>query len=211
MTVYRTSLPTHGVSSPSKVNRELNQVVKGNRKIDSLREAQQLLMGYDGSDRLKQIIDGILSLIPEAATLLNKLADKGWVNNKITEADADFKGTYASVAALEQVTANKNDYGWVYRTDSSGNYIYDKYKYTSSGWLFEYSFNQNSFTAAEWAAIQSTITLALVQRLQELDQLVGSAIPVEFERQADGTLVAAYRQIAQPEPEPEPEEEETVE
>lgn len=122
MTVYHTSLPTHGVANPNRVSRKLDQVVRGNQSIDSLREAQLLLSGYDSSDRLKQIIENIISRIPE-------------------------------------------------------------------------------FTLAEWAAINSTVTLALVQRLKELDLIVGDSVPVAFERLADGTLVATYRRIAQPESE----------
>lgn len=193
---YSTGIPTHGYA-PTKVERELNRVVPNNREIDSLREAKNLLKGYDGDIRLKEIIDGILGRIPEAATLLNKLADKDWVNNKVSEADAEFKGTYASLEALQRIPADRNDFGYVIRVQDN-NHFYDKYKYVvGTGYLYEYTISQNSFTAAEWAAIQSGITLLLVQRLQELDELVGDKVLVGIERGEDGTWLGVFRQLAQ--------------
>ena len=193
---YSTSIPTHGVQSPGKLEKKLNKVVRNNHEVDSLREVQTFLKGFDGSERLKLIIESIIQLIPEAATVFNKLADRQWVNDKVSEADAEFKGTYASLEALQQVPANKNDYGYVIRVENN-NHFYDKYKYVvGTGYRYEYTISQNSFTAEEWAAIQSGITLLLVQRLQELDELVGDKVLVGIERGEDGTWLGVFRQLA---------------
>lgn len=110
----------------------------------------------------------ITEKIPAQASAQNQLADKAFVNSSISTASADFKGTYDSLVELQAVTADKNDYGYVVSTDEAGNTVYSRYKYNGSSWVFEYDLNNSSFTAAEWAAIQSGITAPLVQKLGAL-------------------------------------------
>ena len=111
----------------------------------------------------------ITALIPAQATAQNQLADKAFVNSSVGTATAEFKGTYQSLQELQQVTANANDYAFVIATDAAGNTIYKRYKWVEgTGWSFEYDLNNSSFTAAQWAAIQSGITAALVTKLSEL-------------------------------------------
>ena len=119
-------------------------------------------------------------MIPEAASAQNKLADKNFVNSSIQTATADFKGTFNSLAELQQVPANANDYGYVVSKDAEGNPVYSRYKYVEgTGWVFEYNLNNSSFTAAQWAAIQSGITAMKVAKLDNLStndflqQLIG--------------------------------------
>ena len=126
-------------------------------------------------------IDAIEEKIPAAASSINQLADKQFVNSSIQTNTAEFKGTFNSLAELQQVTANANDYGYVVSTDSAGNTVYSRYKYVEgTGWVFEYNLNNSSFTAAEWAAIQSGITALLVSKLMNLptndvlQQLIGT-------------------------------------
>ena len=126
-------------------------------------------------------IDAIEEMIPAAASSSNQLADKQFVNSSIQTNTAEFKGTFNSLAELQQVTANANDYGYVVSTDSAGNTVYSRYKYKEgTGWMFEYNLNNSSFTAAEWAAIQSGITALLVSKLMNLptndvlQQLIGT-------------------------------------
>ena len=106
--------------------------------------------------------------IPSQASSTNQLADKDFVNSSISTATATFKGTYNSVAELEQVTADANDYAFVISTDNAGNTVYNRYKYSNGSWLFEYALNNPSFTAAQWAAINSAITSGDVQKLAAL-------------------------------------------
>ena len=126
-------------------------------------------------------IDAIEEKIPAAASSSNQLADKQFVKSSIQTNTAEFKGTFNSLAELQQVTANANDYGYVVSTDSAGNTVYSLYKYVEgTGWVFEYNLNNSSFTAAEWAAIQSGITALLVSKLMNLptndvlQQLIGT-------------------------------------
>lgn len=79
---------------------------------------------------------------------------------------------FTSVAQLEAYsgTVTNNDYAFVTGTDSEGNTYYDRYKATVSGstvtWSLEYRLNNSSFTAAQWAAINSGITTALTSAIE---------------------------------------------
>ena len=117
------------------------------------------------------VVDRVTAIegkIPSAASSTNQLADKDFVNSSISTATATFKGTYNSVAELEQVTADANDYAFVISTDSAGNTVYNRYKYSNGSWLFEYALNNSSFTAAQWEAINSAITSGDVTKLRAL-------------------------------------------
>ena len=80
---------------------------------------------------------------------------------------------FTSVAALEAYTGTvtNNDYAFVTGIDSEGNTYYDRYKATDNDstitWGREYRLNNSSFTAAQWAAINSGITAALVSKIHE--------------------------------------------
>lgn len=130
-------------------------------------EKQKLagLQNYDDT-ALAGRVTAIEGKIPSQASAQNQLADKNFVNSSISTATAEFKGTYNSLAELQQVAANANDYGYVVSTDAAGNTIYNRYKYVDgTGWVFEYALNNSSFTAAQWAAINSGITSAELQQM----------------------------------------------
>lgn len=106
-------------------------------------------------------ISPISAVIPSAATSQNQLADKNFVNSSVSTNTANFIGTFNSVADLEAYsgTLTNNDYAFVISTDSAGNTVYNRYKYstatTPAAWQFEYALNNSSFTADQWAAINS--------------------------------------------------------
>lgn len=56
------------------------------------------------------------------------------------------------------------------------NVAYNRYKYTEEthSWEFEYTLNNSSFTAAQWAAINSNIT---AEKVQSYDHVVGDYVP----------------------------------
>ena len=80
---------------------------------------------------------------------------------------------FTSVEQLEAYSGpvTNNDYAFVTGIDSEGNTYYDRYKATVSGetvtWALEYRLNNSSFTAAQWSAINSGITSALVAKIHE--------------------------------------------
>lgn len=107
-------------------------------------------------------ITAINEKIPSQASSSNQLADKDFVNSSIATNTANFIGTFNSVAELEAYsgTLTNNDYAFVATTDAAGNTLYDRYKYNADTqeWLFEYELNNSSFTAAQWASINSGAT-----------------------------------------------------
>ena len=134
---------------------------------DNIDAEQQRAEGVESG--LQDDIDTINGKIPAAASPQNQLADKQFVNSSIQTATAEFKGTFNSKGELDQVTANANDYAYVVGKDAEGNTVYSRYKWVDgTGWVFEYNLNNSSFTAAQWAAIQSGITALLVSKLTNL-------------------------------------------
>ena len=124
-------------------------------------------------------IDAIEALVPSQATSENQLADKAFVNSSIATSTATFVGTFNSITDLYAVTtADVNDYGYVVTTDSVGNTKYNRYKYDGSQLDFEYSLNNSSFTAEEWAAIQSGMTQALRTKLENLPSTAVTSVGV---------------------------------
>ena len=111
----------------------------------------------------KSIVNAIQALIPATASADNQLADKDFVNSSIATATAEFKGSFTSLDELKATSGNLNDYAFYLHTDSVGNSIVDRYKWTTAGWLYEYTLNNSSFTAEQWAALNSAITATLVQ------------------------------------------------
>lgn len=125
-------------------------------------------------------VDNIKDLIPAQASEQNKLADKDFVNSSIATNTAYFKGTYNVVTELgltieathEQIATalasvvsdpTNNDYVFVSFPDPTVPSEYTKfsrYKYNSETetWAFEFDLNNSSFTAEQWASINSGIT-----------------------------------------------------
>ena len=107
------------------------------------------------------LISIINALIPAQATPQNQLADKNFVNSSIATNTANFLGTYSTLAEIEAIpNPTNNDYAFLETADASGNNVYDRYKYSAEDgeWLFEYELNNSSFTAEQWATINSGIS-----------------------------------------------------
>lgn len=110
-------------------------------------------------------VTAIESKIPNQASAQNQLADKDFVNSSIATNTANFLGTYSSLADIEAIqNPTNNDYAFLETTDSQGNNVYDRYKYSASEdeWLFEYELNNSSFTSGQWATINSGLTQSSV-------------------------------------------------
>jgi len=145
---------------------------------DDLASGVQTSLG--NADAAVQDIASINGLIPAAASAQNQLADKAFVNSSVATNTANYISDngqpFTSVAALEAYsgTLTNNDYAFVVGTDSAGNTTYTRYKYNASTqqWAAEYVLNNSSFTATQWAAIQSGITALLVQKLEGLPDAV---------------------------------------
>lgn len=114
---------------------------------------------------VQSMIDASIdSTVSDTSTkAVQNAAITNFVNSSIESSTAEFKGTYDSKVEMDAVTANQNDYAFlcVLNNDGSVNH-YERYKWSDtevsgSHWLFEYNVNNSSFTAEQWAAINSGI------------------------------------------------------
>ena len=115
---------------------------------------------------IHNIVD-INNKIPAEASINNKLADKAFVNSSVATATATFQGTYTNIADLPTEGVDINDYAFVSGVED-GNAYYDRYKYTGTEWKKEYRLNNSSFTAEQWAAINSGITSGKISEINNL-------------------------------------------
>ena len=171
------------IGNEAQIRQQADQTLDGKIAGNTQAIAGEKTRAEGAEQALQTAIDIINGKIPAQATAQNQLADKDFVNSSISTATADFKGTYNSLQDLEQVPANANDYAFVIATDAAGNTLYKRYKWVEgTGWTWEYDLNNSSFTTAQWAAIQSGITAALVTKLTdlptnaELNQRISTAI-----------------------------------
>ena len=123
-------------------------------------DAGYITSSYHDSTKANQsALNQVTAKIPSEASSSNQLADKAFVNSSIQTATATFLGTYNSIAEIETLTADDNDYAFYRHTDSAGNTLFDRYKYNGTTWLYEYTLNNSSFTSDQWAAINSGVAL----------------------------------------------------
>ena len=138
--------------------------------------------------------------IPSEASASNKLADKNFVNSSIATNTANFLGTYTTLADIEAIqNPTNNDYAFLETTDSQGNNVYDRYKYSASEsqWLFEYELNNSSFTSGQWATINSGLTqnsvdtdIANAIGALDANQAGGNGKYIESISETDGVISA---------------------
>ena len=102
-------------------------------------------------------IGGVTSSIPTKTSQLqndSEFTDKNFVNSSIATNTANFKGTFNNESEFPTEATN-NDYLFWNTVDENGNTIYNRYKYiaSTSTWTYEYTLNNSSFTAEQWATI----------------------------------------------------------
>lgn len=154
----------------------LENVVATKASQAALQEAIANLTNYVDSEitaglaPVQADITDIRALIPSQASTSNQLADKDFVNSSVATNTAYFIGTFNSVAELEAYsgTLTNNDYAFVIGTDQQGNTVYNRYKYNADTqqWIYEYSLNNSSFTADQWAAVNSSATSAKIEQIE---------------------------------------------
>ena len=142
----------------------------------------------------------IKNIIPNTASETNVLADKNFVNSTVGTNTANYiyktesggeKVPFSSVAELEAYagTVTNNDYAFVTGIDENGNAYYDRYKADVNDgvvtWAKEYRLNNSSFTAEQWAAIQSGITA------EKVAQFEGAVSPVNVVQSGNMSAVTS--------------------
>ena len=168
---------------------ELNNVLHDfvDRDVDPLAETVSGLV---------EDVATIKGEIPPQASSSNQLADKNFVNSSIATNTANFLGTYTSMADIEAIpNPTNNDYVFLQTTDSAGNNVFDRYKYNAEQeeWLFEYELNNSSFTAEQWATINSGLTSSSVSdaiNALDVSQAGGSGKFIQAISEANGKISA---------------------
>ena len=153
-------------------------------------------------------VETIKNIIPNTASETNELADINFVNSTVGTNTANYiyttesggeKVPFSSVAELEAYagTVTNNDYAFVTGIDENGNAYYDRYKADVNDgvvtWAKEYRLNNSSFTAEQWAAIQSGITA------EKVAQFEGAVSPVDAVQSGNMSAVtsnAVYEALA---------------
>lgn len=145
-------------------------------------------------------VETIKNIIPNTASETNELADKNFVNSTVGTNTANYiyktesggeKVPFSSVAELEAFagTVTNNDYAFVTGIDENGNTYYDRYKADVNDgvvtWAKEYRLNNSSFTAEQWAAIQSGITA------EKVAQFEGAVAPVDVVQSGNMSAVTS--------------------
>ena len=140
-------------------------------------------------------VGSIENKIPAQASANNQLADKAFVNSSIATATATYQGNLNLITDLNLTLADKDNYNDV--EDAIENYFHiltlvninendycyvsvpinttttttyqrvDRYKYDGSYWHYEYTLNNSGFTARQWAAINSGVTLEKIADMTE--------------------------------------------
>lgn len=125
-------------------------------------------------------INTINSKIPSQASSTNQLADKEFVNSSIANNAATFQGTFESVNDLPTTNVKNNDYAFIVSVTSEGNPEYKRYKYNGTQWIEEFTLNNSSFTANQWAAINSGITDTWINDTNEKLENITSTTIIEI-------------------------------
>ena len=118
-------------------------------------------------NKSKPVVDSVVSTTSKNA--IENGAMTNFVNSSIATNTANYIGLFDSIEELNTYTGTitNNDYAFVVGTDEAGNTKYVRYKYSDSTdtWLEEYTLNNSSYTAEEWAAIQSGIKSGDVEQI----------------------------------------------
>ena len=194
------------------------QTLQGN--IDAEKLARQ-----QADQTLQVNIDDINAKIPAAASQQNQLADKEFVNSSIASNTGNLQGNYNLVTDLgltvaatdteigtalagEIANPGNNDYCFVgvpvndQTPDEISVTKRFKYNATQQKWVYEYSLNNSTFTAAQFDAINSGITAVLVTKLgdlptatalaQQISTAISTALTDYYTKTNIDTLIADY-------------------
>lgn len=175
-------------------NQAIAKIVPATASPDNKLIAQSQISGLTAD------VETIKNIIPNTASETNVLADKNFVNSTVGTNTANYiyktesgeeKVPFSSVAELEAYagTVTNNDYAFVTGIDENGNAYYDRYKADVNDgvvtWAKEYRLNNSSFTAEQWAAIQSGITA------EKVAQFEGAVSPVDVVQSGNMSAVTS--------------------
>lgn len=148
-------------------------------------EFEQVQNALDNKADLTAIVPVAPSTAAADGALAGAKSTAEFVNSSIATNTANFKGTFTSEGDFPTEATN-NDYLFFDTTDDAGNRIFKRYKYVDgSGWQYEYTLNNSSFTAAQWASVNSGITAEDVADMAKKSELDANTMTLAGEY-ADG-------------------------
>lgn len=173
---YNKAIGVEGAVTTANQNAEAAQATATTAAQSAATAQTAATAAKNKAEAAEAAVSRIEALIPTGASSNNQLADKDFVNSSIATNTANFIGTYPSIEDMLKDAATKiitnNDYALVETKNGDIVEKYDRYKYNASAtntapnageltgthWFFEFTLNNSSFTAAQWAAINSGIT-----------------------------------------------------
>ena len=81
---------------------------------------------------------------------------------------------------MPTTNVKNNDYAFIVSVTSEGNPEYKRYKYNGTQWIEEFTLNNSSFTANQWAAINSGITDTWINDTNEKLENITSTTIIEI-------------------------------
>lgn len=159
------------ISRSTAEDERIENAIQGiHGSIDDLQDETEDLYNKhsDQEDAIGELQDRATKLenvIPQEASAQNKLADKDYVNQHISENSATFRGTSAKGLTEQEfldwantLEKENNDYVFWDTVDGDSDTIFKRYKYNGQQWVYEYTVTSDNFTPAQWAAINSGLT-----------------------------------------------------
>lgn len=164
------------IGNEAQARQQADQTLDGKIAANTQAIATEKNRAEGAETTLQDGIDSINEKIPTQASSQNQLADKEFVNSTVGTNTANYISNngqpFTSLTELQAYTGahDNNDYAFVKTLDALGNVVYHRYKYSDATrqWALEYTLNNSSFTAAQWAAINSAITSGLTEKLDAL-------------------------------------------
>ena len=93
-----------------------------------------------------------------------------WTDPPSSSVEGDVGSAIATKLSALGKTVTNNDYVFVSVNQSTTTDTdwYWRFKFNGSAWVYEFTLNNSSFTAAQWAAINSGITAGLVNQMSDV-------------------------------------------
>lgn len=152
------------------------------QKVENAYEVTRTSQLINDSGYITKTVDDLVHYYDKEEIEAQEEEMRDFVNSSIGTNTAyyisDDGEPFSSLETLEAYSGplTNNDYAFVVGTDEAGNTTYTRYKYNAEEeeWAEEYVLNNSSFTAEQWAAINSGITSGDVTYIKSLPAILAN-------------------------------------